>query len=109
MRLHQDAQRLLRPIAVVNSYAPRLTFLDTRTRTWRDHEKYLTLIPRPGGCSAMLDAWVSSSTWSCIGPEGGVIGAGTSARSGRTNPLRSASGVPPLNQTLCFEGRTEVA
>jgi hypothetical protein len=28
----------------VNPYAPRLTFLDTRTRTRRDHEKYLTLI-----------------------------------------------------------------
>jgi len=42
--LHQNAQRLLRPLAVVNPYAPRLTFLDTRTRTRRDHEKYLTLI-----------------------------------------------------------------
>jgi hypothetical protein len=31
VRLRQDPQRLLRPIAVVNSYAPRLTFLDTRT------------------------------------------------------------------------------
>ena len=44
VRLHQNAQRLLRPLAVVNPYAPRLTFLDTRTRTRRDHEKYLTLI-----------------------------------------------------------------
>jgi DNA primase len=41
---HQNAQRLLRPLAVVNSYADRLTFLDDRTRTRRDHEKYLTLI-----------------------------------------------------------------
>ena len=44
VRLHQNAQRLLRPLAVVNPYAPRLTFVDTRTRTRRDHEKYLTLI-----------------------------------------------------------------
>jgi len=44
VRLHQNAQRLLRPLAVVNPFAPRLTFLDTRTRTRRDHEKYLTLI-----------------------------------------------------------------
>jgi hypothetical protein len=29
---------------VVNPYANRLTFLDDRTRTRRDHEKYLTLI-----------------------------------------------------------------
>ncbi len=41
---HQNAQRLLRPPAVVNPYADRLTFLDDRTRTRRDHEKYLTLI-----------------------------------------------------------------
>lgn len=44
LALHRNAQRLLRPLAVVNSYAPRLTFMDTRTRTRRDHEKYLTLI-----------------------------------------------------------------
>jgi DNA primase len=43
-RLHQNAQRLLRSLAVVNPYARELTFLDTRTRTRRDHEKYLTLI-----------------------------------------------------------------
>jgi hypothetical protein len=41
---HQNAQRLLKPLAVVNPYADRLTFLDDRTRTRRDHEKYLTLI-----------------------------------------------------------------
>lgn len=41
---HQNAQRLLEPLAVVNPYAHRLTFLDDRTRTRRDHEKYLTLI-----------------------------------------------------------------
>ena len=43
-RLHRNAQRLLRPLAVVNQYAERLTFLDDRTRTRRDHAKYLTLI-----------------------------------------------------------------
>ena len=44
LTLHQNAQRLLRPLAVVNPYADQLTFLDDRTRTRRDHEKYLTLI-----------------------------------------------------------------
>jgi len=44
VRVHRNAQRLLRPLAVVNPYAPDLTFLDTRTRTRRDHQKYLTLI-----------------------------------------------------------------
>jgi len=44
LSLHQNAQRLLQPYAVVNPYADRLTFLDDRTRTRRDHEKYLTLI-----------------------------------------------------------------
>jgi DNA primase len=43
-RLHQNAQRLLRPLAVVNPYADALTFLDDRTRMRRDHAKYLTLI-----------------------------------------------------------------
>lgn len=42
--LHQNAQRLLRPLAVMNPYADRLTFPDNATRTRRDHEKYLTLI-----------------------------------------------------------------
>lgn len=41
---HQNAQRLLRPLAVVNPYAEQLRFADSRTRTRRDHEKYLTLI-----------------------------------------------------------------
>jgi DNA primase len=44
LRVHQNAQRLLRPLRVINPYAAQLTFLDDRTRTRRDHEKYLTLI-----------------------------------------------------------------
>jgi hypothetical protein len=43
-RLHRDAQRLLRPLYVVNPFAEELSFVDTRTRTRRDHMKYLTLI-----------------------------------------------------------------
>jgi len=43
-KLHQNAQRLLRPLSVVNPYAEALTFLDDRTRMRRDHAKYLTLI-----------------------------------------------------------------
>jgi DNA primase len=42
--LHRNAQRLIGPLAVVNPWADKLTFLDDRTRTRRDHEKYLTLI-----------------------------------------------------------------
>ncbi len=44
LALHNNAQRLLEPLAVVNPYAKRLTFSDARTRTRRDHMKYLTLI-----------------------------------------------------------------
>jgi len=44
LKVHQDAQRLLEAVAVVNPYAPRLAFSDARTRTRRDHVKYLTLI-----------------------------------------------------------------
>ncbi len=44
LKVHRDAQRLLQPVAVVNPYATALTFSDDRTRTRRDHLKYLTLI-----------------------------------------------------------------
>jgi len=44
VRLHRNAQRLLQPLAVVNPYADRLTFLDDKTRMRRDHMKYLSLI-----------------------------------------------------------------
>ena len=44
LRVHRNAQRLLKPMLVVNPYARELTFLDSRTRTRRDHMKYLTLI-----------------------------------------------------------------
>ena len=44
IKLHRNAQRLLKPLHVINPYADQLTFLDDKTRTRRDHEKYLTLI-----------------------------------------------------------------
>jgi DNA primase len=44
LALHQNAQRLLRPLAIMNPFADRLTFPDSATRMRRDHEKYLTLI-----------------------------------------------------------------
>lgn len=44
LTLLQNAQRLLRPVEVVNPFADELTFTADRTRTRRDHEKYLTLI-----------------------------------------------------------------
>ena len=43
VKLHRNAQRRLRPLFVVNPFALSLTFLDARTRTRRDHMKYLTL------------------------------------------------------------------
>jgi DNA primase catalytic core len=44
LRVLRNAQRLLRPLAVVNPFAPFLSFPHGRTRARRDHEKYLTLI-----------------------------------------------------------------
>jgi DNA primase len=44
LSLHRNAQRMLKPLKVVNPFAPKLRFLDDRTRTRRDHMKYLTLI-----------------------------------------------------------------
>ncbi len=43
-KLHQNAQRLLRPLLVVNPYADLLEFCDDQARRRRDHMKYLTLI-----------------------------------------------------------------
>ena len=42
--LHQNAQRLLKPLLVANNYAEELNFRSDRTRTRRDHAKYLALI-----------------------------------------------------------------
>jgi DNA primase len=44
VQLHRNAQRLLKSLQIINPYADQLTFLDDKTRTRRDHEKYLTLI-----------------------------------------------------------------
>jgi DNA primase catalytic core len=43
-RIMQNAQRLIRPMRIANPFARELTFTSGRTRTRRDHEKYLTLI-----------------------------------------------------------------
>jgi DNA primase len=44
LRRHRNAQRLLKPLFVVNPFVGELTFPDTLTRMRRDHMKYLTLI-----------------------------------------------------------------
>ena len=44
LTLLQNAQRLLQPVEIINPFADELTFTAERTRTRRDHEKYLTLI-----------------------------------------------------------------
>ena len=45
VRLHRNAQRLLKPIAVVNNHALEMPeFPDVLTRTRRDHMKLLTLV-----------------------------------------------------------------
>jgi hypothetical protein len=44
LKLHRNAQRLLKPVKVINPYAEQLTFEHSKTRTRRDHKKYLTLI-----------------------------------------------------------------
>lgn len=44
LRVLRNAQRLLAPLEVLNPFAPELTFATGRTRSRRDHEKYLTLI-----------------------------------------------------------------
>ena len=44
LHLHQNAQRLLKPLFVANPYAHELSFPDGLTRMRRDHAKYLALI-----------------------------------------------------------------
>jgi DNA primase len=44
LRVHRNAQRLLRPLRVVIPKATQLTYPDSMTRTRRDHAKFLTLI-----------------------------------------------------------------
>jgi DNA primase (bacterial type) len=44
IKTHQNAQSLIRPLKVVNPYADQLTFMSNKTRTRRDHMKYLNLI-----------------------------------------------------------------
>ncbi|MEK6706225.1 MAG: DNA primase, partial [Bdellovibrionota bacterium] len=41
---HQNAQRLLKPLVVVNPYAPQLVFPSDNLKSRRDHKKYLGLI-----------------------------------------------------------------
>src|SRR6056297_1761052 len=44
IKRHQNAQRLLRPITIVNPYADQLKFITRQARHRRDHQKYLSLI-----------------------------------------------------------------
>ncbi len=44
LRTHRNAQRLLESLPIYNPFVEQLTFTSERTRTRRDHEKYLTLI-----------------------------------------------------------------
>jgi DNA-binding MarR family transcriptional regulator len=43
-RVHRNAQRLLKPLLVVNPYAAGLKFASARIESRRDNEKYLSLI-----------------------------------------------------------------
>ena len=76
--LHRNAQRLLKPLAVVNPYADRLTFLDERTRTRRDQQKYLTLID----AIALLHQHQREVKKIMVPGAGANVSDGTSARGG---------------------------
>ncbi|MFL0809352.1 MAG: hypothetical protein K6L76_02955 [Agarilytica sp.] len=41
---HHRIQQCLKSVVIVNPYAPQLTFFTGKTRTRRDHQKYLSLI-----------------------------------------------------------------
>ena len=44
VKLHRNAQRLLRPLRVVNEHVQQQSFPDRMIRTRRDHQKFLTLV-----------------------------------------------------------------
>jgi DNA primase catalytic core len=44
IRKHQVAQRMLKPLAVVNPFTPYLSYPSASLRTRRDHKKYLSLM-----------------------------------------------------------------
>ncbi len=44
IRKHRNFQRLLKPVAVFNPFAPLLTYVDDRIAVRRDNPKYLTII-----------------------------------------------------------------
>jgi len=44
VNLHRNAQRLLRPLRVVNEHVREQTFPDAMIRMRRDHQKFLTLV-----------------------------------------------------------------
>jgi DNA primase catalytic core len=44
LKLHRNAQRLLRPLLVANEHVKKHTFPDYMVRTRRDHMKFLTLV-----------------------------------------------------------------
>jgi hypothetical protein len=44
IRKHQTAQRMLKPLAVVNPFTPYLSYPSASLRTRRDHKKYLALM-----------------------------------------------------------------
>ena len=68
LRLHSNAQRLLRPVLVANPYARQLRFSDERTRSRRDHTKYLALIRT----IALLHQYQRAETHHPPGPGGGL-------------------------------------
>ena len=59
LTLHRNAQRLLEAAAGGEPLCVRLTFPDSKTRTRRDHVKYLTLI-RPSRCCTSISGHVKT-------------------------------------------------
>jgi hypothetical protein len=83
LRVHRNAQRLLESLPVWNPWVEQLTFTSERTRTRRDHEKYLTLIDAvtllhqrqrehitlPGGRTALVATLSDIQTANRLAPE----------------------------------------
>jgi DNA primase len=67
LRRAQNAQRILRPVAIVNPHVESVAFADLRVRARRDHQKLLTLI------EAVAFLHQAQRPWRSVEHEGRVV------------------------------------
>ena len=103
--VHRNAQRLLKPIFVANPYARELTFLDSQTRTRRDHMKYLTLIR----AIALLHQYQRPRKTAIASRPDGRVHRGHARRHRIGQPTRARSAGPFARRTAAADATAAAA